>query len=195
MFVLKLIAVVSMLVDHTFYVLRLSGRLMIGPLYIAGRSVGRPAFVIFCFLLVNGFDRTRDRKKYLARLVTFAVLSQLPFTLAFSEGNYAGAAEALFAFDPLRALLLLLPLGAYFFSVCEGRFDPSLVWLSAAFLLASLRLNAGGVCLCDPDDLNVFYTLAAGMALMMGLERLQSGGKDPSEKEDASGNQLHPRAR
>ncbi|MBR0039934.1 MAG: hypothetical protein IJP64_00980 [Oscillospiraceae bacterium] len=173
-FILKLIAVVSMLIDHTTYVLRLSGWLPPGQLYIAGRAVGRIAFVLYCFLLVNGFDKTRDRKKYLSRLLLFAVISQLPFTLAFTAANYRGAAETLFSFDALRAAVLLLPLIVCFFTLCERRPEPLLFFLAAAFALASLRLTVAGICLFDPEETNVFYTLAASMAIMMFLDRLFS---------------------
>ncbi len=173
-FILKLIAVVSMLVDHATYVLRLAGRLPSWQLYLTGRTIGRPAFVIFCFLLVNGFEKTRDRKRYLARLVLFAVISQIPFTLAFTAENYKGAAETIFSFDWQRALFLLLPLFVCFLTVCERRFDALLPWLAAAFLFASMRLTVGGIALLEQDDLNVFYTLAAAFAVMMGLEYLRS---------------------
>lgn len=173
-FVIKLIAVISMFIDHTTYVLRLSGRLPLGQLYIAGRAIGRVAFVLYCFLLVNGFDKTRDRKKYLARLILFAVISQIPFTLAFTAENYRGAAGTLFSFDALRAAAMLLPLIVCYFTVCERRLDPLLFFLAAAFVLASLRLTVGGLCLLNPEDMNVFYTLAAAMAIMMALERIFS---------------------
>ena len=173
-FALKLIAVVSMFIDHLTYVLSLSGRLSGGQLYIIGRTIGRPAFVIYCFLLVNGFEKTRDRKNYLARLVMFAVLSQIPFTLAFTAENYRAAAGTLVSFDSMRAFLMLLPLLVYYLTVCERRFDASLLWLAAAFLFASLDLTVGGVELLKKDHLNVFYTLAVSFAVMMGLDYLRS---------------------
>ncbi len=173
-FALKLIAVVSMFIDHAALALRLSGRLTDGPLYLIGRTIGRPAFVIFCFLLVNGFDRTRDRRKYLGRLVLFALVSQIPFTLAFTGGNYRALSETLFSFDPLRALPLLLPLAVFYLTVCERRFTPSLLALAAAFALSAVRLDLGGIRLLDPRHLNVFYTLAVSLAIMMWLEYIRS---------------------
>ena len=173
-FVLKLIAVISMFIDHASYVMRLAGHLPLRQIYIYGRALGRPAFVIYCFLLVNGFEKTKDRKKYLSRLILFAVVSQIPFTLAFTAGNYQGPGETLFSFDSLRAFLLLLPLFVYFLTVCGRRFDLSLCTLAAAFLFASVRLSIRGLCLFEQDDLNVFYTLAVSMAIMMSLDLLRS---------------------
>lgn len=80
---IKLIAILSMLVDH----LAASGvvRLLYDSdgLYRLCRAVGRMAFPIFCFLLVEGHVHTKNQKRYLGRLLLFALLSEIPFDLAF----------------------------------------------------------------------------------------------------------------
>ena len=48
------------------------------------RVIGRIAMPIFAFCIAEGFRYTHDRKKYLLRLGAFAVISELPFDLAFT---------------------------------------------------------------------------------------------------------------
>lgn len=82
--VLKVIAVITMLIDHFASVfMRESNIELFGnfTLYDLMRAVGRISFPIFAFLLVEGFIHTRDRKKYGIRLFIFALISEVPWDL------------------------------------------------------------------------------------------------------------------
>ena len=82
-YTLKLIAVVSMLIDHSAQAIR---PLLERDTYRMLRHVGRLAFPLFCFLLVEGLRHTHDRRKYLGALAMFALISELPFDRAFWSG-------------------------------------------------------------------------------------------------------------
>lgn len=93
---LKIIAVVSMIIDHVagyllnenpFFTQTLGqvADITITPVYVM-RAVGRLAFPLFCFLLVQGFEHTHDRKRYGLYLLAFALISEIPFDWMVNGG-------------------------------------------------------------------------------------------------------------
>ena len=100
---MKMIAIITMLIDHIGAVMIPSNT----TAYLIFRSIGRLAFPIFAFLIVEGFYHTRDVKKYLARLGIFALVSELPFDLAFYGNFYMGHQNIFFTLF-LGLLLIVL---------------------------------------------------------------------------------------
>lgn len=95
---LKMIAVITMLIDHTAAAIlwnvyihpniplaRGTKLYSVYLLYRVMRGIGRCAFPIFCFMLVEGFRYTHSRRKYAIRLFLFALISEVPFDLALYD--------------------------------------------------------------------------------------------------------------
>lgn len=185
-FVLKLIAVVSMLIDHAAYSLFLAG-VFTGKGYVYMRAVGRIAFPIFAYMIVNGFEKTHDVRRYFSRLALFAVISQPVYRLAFTAANYGaqaltggGITLSLTAANITAPCLAALIAAAYLIFACRGRVDLSLLWVCAALVLPYVRLEVLGVTLLG-GKLNVFYTLAIGLALIAALDALRRAHGDRRE--------------
>ncbi|MCI6203928.1 MAG: conjugal transfer protein TraX [Lachnospiraceae bacterium] len=96
---LKMIAVITMLIDHSAATI-LERILVQMPSWAPAtvdnweqwyrldlllRGIGRMAFPIYCFLLVEGFHYTHSRRKYAARLFVFALISEVPFDMALNQ--------------------------------------------------------------------------------------------------------------
>ena len=81
---LKVIALVSMTVDHIAYYLMDHNTWG----YDMMRTVGRMAFPIFAFLLVEGYGHTRSTRKYALSLLAFALISEIPWWLLNHDNTH-----------------------------------------------------------------------------------------------------------
>lgn len=94
---LKIIAMVLMLLDHIW------ATVWDVPWFT---MVGRLAFPIFAFQIVEGFFHTSSRKRYMQRMLLFALISEIPFNLMISNGLvYPFHQNVMFTF--LIALVLM----------------------------------------------------------------------------------------
>ncbi|MEE0954650.1 MAG: TraX family protein [Eubacterium sp.] len=78
---LKVIACLAMLCDHIPKVMGIGGL----PYAVMSQVIGRIAFPLFCFFLVEGFFHTQKLGAYLGRLLLLAVLSEIPYDLALHD--------------------------------------------------------------------------------------------------------------
>ena len=77
-FQLKIIAMVFMTIDHIVW---LWGPEIGDPLAVCLRASGRFTFPIMVFLMAEGYHYTRNKWKYLGRLLIFAIISMVPFNM------------------------------------------------------------------------------------------------------------------
>ena len=115
---LKWVAVVTMLIDHFgailvyAYYLQLyrgwsSDTSQVYDFYMLLRTIGRIAFPIFCFVLVEGFVHTHSKPKYALRLLLFAIVSEIPYDFALHNANFSYTSQLNIMFTLLLAFCAL----------------------------------------------------------------------------------------
>ena len=124
---LKLIACGAMLVDHACksVVPRTTAT------EILTGTIGRIAFPIFAYLLLEGFLHTRSRKKYALNLLIIALISEIPFNLVL-HGRIIYLASRNTCFTLLLGLLFLILL-----EKCEQANKPLLMIVVTAGFAAA----------------------------------------------------------
>ncbi|WP_373232889.1 TraX family protein [Cohnella sp.] len=68
---------ITMLIDHVGFIFYPKSEIL--------RIIGRIAFPLYGWFLVQGYRHTRNHKKYMLRLLGLACISQIPYTLAFQQ--------------------------------------------------------------------------------------------------------------
>lgn len=97
---LKIIAVITMIIDHVGY--------LFFPEHVVFRIIGRIAFPVFAFFIAEGFLKTKNVNEYLKRLSIFAVISQAPLFFFDRLAGSSGLTLNIFFTLSLGVLTLLL---------------------------------------------------------------------------------------
>ncbi|MCI8346220.1 MAG: hypothetical protein HFJ42_09895 [Clostridia bacterium] len=140
-FLLKIIGIVTMLCDHT-------GDTFIGHFSFLN-LIGRIAFPIFAFQIVQGYMHTHNVKKYALRLFAFACISQIPFMLfltTFYDSFYLNifftlllGIICLYGYDKIKNKYLgilfsiLICIVAHFIQVDYGAYGVAVIFLFYIF--------------------------------------------------------------
>lgn len=128
---LKIIAILSMTIDHIAYYYGVSNPYV----YELMRTVGRIAFPTFAFLLAEGYVYTRNRQRYMLSLFTFAILSEIPWLLL----NHDNSHNVLFT-------LLAGVIGMYIIDTSRNKWVTlaSLVLIGSTTLMAETDYSLNG---------------------------------------------------
>ena len=183
-FELKIVALISMLCDHT-------GLVFLGsPTYF--NVIGRIAFPIFAFQISEGYTHTKNLKKYILRLIIFALTSQLPFVLFRNSVELTSFSLNIF-FTLLLGLLsitiydkckykyfgiipvFLLVALASIFKCDYGWYGVTLIFLFHLFKANKLHMNIAVVCtiiikyLADYIHIHHIYQLYFAIGALISL--------------------------
>lgn len=120
---LRMVAMATMLLDHMYHTI-IPGNLWLN-------CVGRITFPIFAFQIAEGFVHTSDRRRYAKRLALAALISEIPFDLAFTDSIF-------FPFKQNTIFTLLLGLAVIWAldRVKQQRTFTSLLTAGAVYVLA-----------------------------------------------------------
>ena len=164
----KWIALAAMTCNHISWVFLSPGTWNGSWLSILLKDIGYFTAITMCFFLTRGFAGTRSRRKYFLRLFSFALLSQLPFSLAFTK-------EGILSWTPVNMLGTLtlcfleliclerlkekrsnqMPAVILFFAILSFPFD----WAFYAPIFTGLFYRAES----DTDKLRRIYIVSAAV--------------------------------
>ena len=127
-FVLKIIAIITMFIDHLGYAIY--GK------FSYFNYIGRLAFPIFAFGISEGYIHTKSKKNYLIRLFIFALASQVPFMLFRSMFTSSFALNIFFT-------LLIGLIAIIGYEQCKNKYVGLLLVVCLALTADALKTDYG----------------------------------------------------
>lgn len=148
-FMLKIIALIAMLIDHLgviLYSYDSNISIISESTYTIMRIIGRITFPIFCFMIAEGFYYTRNIKKYLIRLSVFALISQIPFSLAFYQTVFVLKKLNIF-FTLVFGLLAIKSIDFFLRRIQTPKNNPLVLYAFSLIILILILYLAEALCL------------------------------------------------
>lgn len=179
---LKYIAFISMLIDHVNNALItpfLNGKGFLLHLSNLFSILGRIAFPIFVFFIVEGFFKTSNRKKYLITLLLFGVISEVPFDMFTSK----------VFFDPywnnIMFTLALCIITIWIIDAVKAKISNKVLWYSISIVVVEISCAVAMALSLDYDYhaiivayiFYIFYDkpiLGAGLGYLSIIKELYS---------------------
>ena len=172
--ILKYIAVIAMLCDHI-------GVAFVGmdsPQGVAMRVFCRLTAPVMCYFLVEGYMHTRSKKKYALRLLSFAIISQIPFSYLLTGKLFSTHLNMMFTLflcfmmlmviEKVESRVLKFILALVIYSVCDycdwGVVAP--LWVMAFAMLRS-----------DKKKLTAVYALICVFWVLRSTNMAVAGGE------------------
>ena len=136
--VLKIIACICMLIDHITYLwvpkYDPNGWMNVSVKFLVGRSIGRSAFMIFSFLLVEGFFKTKNRAKYIIRMLVVALITEPIFDYMCGRLN----SVSFYVLQNILFSFVLALAAMYVLEIIKKKY----------FIIANLKYNLFSVLVC-----------------------------------------------
>lgn len=160
---IKLIALVTMLMDHIgYWAGPLGWNILSDHIATSLRLLGRMSFPLFAFSVSNGLLYSKNTTKYLTKLIIFSYVSQIPYSLVFYPANYDETnAKIFFRLDLINIIFLIMIVILMFYIIRNLQMHIFFIHIVLFSLgINMLKINYMWIL---GEDLNIFYfyTLSA----------------------------------
>lgn len=164
---LKVLAIAIMVIDHIGYYFQ---SYIPNGIYISLRAIGRIAMPLFTFMIVQGFFHTSDLKKYISRVFSLAVITQIViYIVSLFDKNAIDLSvnrELNVVFSYALSLITL-------WVIHEKKLVAKYDYAKNMFLKILLLFTILGIYLFIPFDYDIYVPIL--IILMYFIERLKIG--------------------
>ena len=141
------------------------------------RFIVKIAFPLFAFVVANGWIHTKNKRDYFMRMVIFACISQIPYTMAFYPSNFLTPVrenniDFYFCIDGYFLAIFCILIFVCSIKIVKFSLPKSLIILGSV-LVSAIFLDIDGFrYLCD--ELNIFYIFIVSLFMIYCFEKIKS---------------------